>query len=499
MKPRRKRSHAHTHTTHADHAGFHRYLHAETPEEVSVPVLFYQRHRVFLRNQKRLRYVHTRRSLLSTVRRKRVLPFSFRRIYCAPVLPLSCAYRAHRLYLNHTQRACVQRRLRPVRHSHEERKKRLLPSSFRHVYIPEVIPESHAYRKHRAFRRNLLRHAGRHHQHRFNTYVPVPWRCAVVPAKTWIEKERPVQTIPVKKKKRWPLLLFAALLCLIPLVYFALQSEPEQIIADEGVPEFTEEEDPEKYLANADHEIVPLFQSLDELQEELSEELSQQEGDWALYLKRLDDGETIMINNHQMPSASLIKLFVAGRYEEAVMNHDIYPVEASDYWEEIMIRLSDNDAWVNLETYYGNNSYREGYMQTTAFAQKLGCTDSGRLIGAEHPWDDDADNLTSVRDIGYVLEEIYNGTYVNAEASARILSYMKDQYYRHKIPSGLPPEVLCANKTGELGYTQNDSAIIYGDKCTYILVIMSSDGPGDQEAFDEIGHLSEMIYTALNS
>ena len=244
-------------------------------------------------------------------------------------------------------------------------------------------------------------------------------------------------------------------------------------------------------------EELPIHNALGDLENQLRRYTDQLDGVWSVYVKDLSTGAYLSINNQQMYSASLIKLFSAGRYYEAAANGEIYRTEDSDYWLAAMIIWSDNDAWVELESYIGNYDYVAGLTSVTDFAARLGCTDTGRNVGAEEVWDYEADNFTSVEDVAYVLEEIYNRTYVSAEASQDILELMSMQEYIDKIPAGLPEGFEYANKTGELPGIQNDAAIIYGPDTDYIIVVMSYD-VYDEAAMEAIQQISGITAHALN-
>ena len=366
-----------------------------------------------------------------------------------------------------------------------------------------------ASRTHPAYLRNRSR-AYVPHKHRSHIRLPLRSRYSLKCAEPWREPVIPVlfaeKTVHSRTAKPLLVLLTAVFACLCFALPFAGKKSIENQEDDGEVSEeiiIEETEASSELTANniISRNILPYaghLRSLGKLQTVLEDELSAYEGDWSLYLKRLDDGETVIINSHQMPSASLIKLFTAGRYEQAVLNNEISSSYISEHYLQNMITYSGNDAWVNLETYIGHGSYRNGYTSVTEFAASIGCEDTGRLTGSAHPWDDDADNLTSVISTGYVLEQIYEGEYVSKEASEKILSYMKDQYYKHKIPAGVPDGIVTANKTGELSNVQNDAAIIYGENCTYILVIMSHNGPAESGSWQIIAGISAEIYDYLN-
>ena len=105
------------------------------------------------------------------------------------------------------------------------------------------------------------------------------------------------------------------------------------------------------------------------------------------------------------------------------------------------------------------------------------------------------ENYTSTRDCGRLLEEVLNGKYVSEKASERILTDLRDQQKRSKIPAGVPSGIETGNKTGELDNVDNDAAIIWSPNATYILVIMSSDTTG---RIAEIQKLSSMVYKSIN-
>ena len=233
----------------------------------------------------------------------------------------------------------------------------------------------------------------------------------------------------------------------------------------------------------------------DRVIESISEFLDEQSGKWGIYIKLLDTDQTITIDDHQMPSASLIKLFVAGCYLEETKEGRLTPDARSEQDLEMMITWSDNDAWEDLETIIGSGDYIKGLQKVTEFAEKHGYKNSGRLIGDETVFSENADNLTSPSDVGRLMEEIYRGTFVSEEASEKLLSLLKEQHIITKIPAGLPEGIESANKTGELIGIENDAAIVYGKNTDYILVIMTEE---NEVGTDPLSQLSALVYRELN-
>ncbi|MBQ8053826.1 MAG: N-acetylmuramoyl-L-alanine amidase [Lachnospiraceae bacterium] len=225
---------------------------------------------------------------------------------------------------------------------------------------------------------------------------------------------------------------------------------------------------------------------ISELEKELRDEIGKLEGKWSLYMKRLDTNETIGINeDEKMVAASLIKLFVAGEFytlcEKGELNVEDYSTQP-----DLMISVSDNDAantLINACTMEKVNEFSKeyGFNETELNRRML-------------EWNG-TENYTSARDCGVLLEEVLNGKYVSEAASERILTALKNQDRKGKIPAGVPFEVETGNKTGELDNVDNDAAIVWSPNATYILVIMSSDTYG---RIDEIRKLSSMVYKSIN-
>lgn len=224
---------------------------------------------------------------------------------------------------------------------------------------------------------------------------------------------------------------------------------------------------------------------MDELEKSLSEEIGRMGGKWSLYLKRLDTDQVIGINeNEKMVAASLIKLFVAGGFFKQAED-DILDADNYGSHPDTMISISDNGAANALINAVGMDSINE-------FAEANGFTSTE--INRRMLENNGTENYTSARDCGVMLEQVLEGSYVNKEASDRILNALKEQERTWKIPAGIPSEVETGNKTGELGYVDNDAAIVWAPNCTYILCIMSSDA-GNR--ISEIVHLSSMVYEAI--
>lgn len=231
-----------------------------------------------------------------------------------------------------------------------------------------------------------------------------------------------------------------------------------------------------------------------DLQKELTALLDKEDGDWSLWLYDLTENREFTYNNVQMPSASLMKLFVAGTYFDRVENDEL---ELTEYAEDnlySMLAHSSNDAWARMEEIIGYGNVYAAYGMINDFAEALGCTETGRFID---PDSSNGGNFTSVRDVGLVMKLLYEGNYVSKQCCDTILNALLQQKYIAKIPAGIPDdEAEVANKTGELIGAENDAAIVYGNKTDYILVIMSDNVEGEK-AREFIVNLSGMVFNTM--
>lgn len=216
-------------------------------------------------------------------------------------------------------------------------------------------------------------------------------------------------------------------------------------------------------------------------------------GEWAVYAKNLSSGTNVITynNSNKMPSASVIKLFIAAAAYEKADKDSSYSVNTSDMRD--MITVSSNEAANNLIEAVGKD-YINSYISSNGYTN----TELNRIFGITSFT---KDNYTSADDIGKLLENIYNNKCAGAD---KILDYMKQQERRGKIPQGISGDVTIANKTGELGSdypngpVENDAAIVYKENANYILVILSSNLGDNTKAIANINEISARVYNGID-
>lgn len=254
---------------------------------------------------------------------------------------------------------------------------------------------------------------------------------------------------------------------------------------------------------------------IENLEPKLSEMMEGFEGEWSIFVKNLDSGEEISINSQPMYSASLIKAFVlADSYKEmdTLKNNEGQKLKKEADSPEVkvklddllwnMIAVSDNESFNELVRLQSEKSdFKEGAQKINQYLEEEGYEDTSvqhTLAPSSSPSVGlGGKNTTSVKDCAALLERIYKGECVSEEASGEMLNILLEQEVDWKIPSGLDEDIKVANKTGETDTSQHDIAIVYGEKTTYILCIMSQNCP-EGSAINNIRDLSKMVYYYLN-
>lgn len=238
------------------------------------------------------------------------------------------------------------------------------------------------------------------------------------------------------------------------------------------------------------------------LEQALSSQISEYEGEWSVYVKNLSTDESFVLNDQPMKSASVMKLFIMGTVYKAFESGELERTEEIMSLMNKMVSYSDNASSNELLSRLGNGSYADGIAKVDAFIEEYGFSDltveyngfddSATIVNPEHF------NQVAAKDCGKLLEDIYRRTWVSRTVSNEIEDMLLAQQTRYKIPAGLPEGVLCGNKTGEMDTTENDAAIIYAEDCDYILVVLSNGWSSKDQAITRIQSVSSLVYDYLN-
>ena len=214
---------------------------------------------------------------------------------------------------------------------------------------------------------------------------------------------------------------------------------------------------------------------------------------YSIFVKDLKNGTTASVNaDRTMLSASLYKLFVAQRIYQMVDAGTLTYGQtagnesgsAIDRCLQIMINISDNACGRDLGSILGWSKQdsalkNAGYTNTT-------------LGNGDNP------QLTNSKDVGLLLEHLYNGTLMSPNATNRFIELLKDQRVNDRLPKGLPSGTVIAHKTGDLsGYT-HDAGIIYGEKTDFEVIVMSGPWASPENSKPAFGDLAGKLNSFFN-
>lgn len=239
--------------------------------------------------------------------------------------------------------------------------------------------------------------------------------------------------------------------------------------------------------------------SLKKLKTKLKKKIKSYRGTYSVYVKNLDTNEYLVINNKKMKPASLIKLYNMGTVYEQINKKKLKSSKTINAHLKSMITVSSNDSYNILLGKIGKGNTLKGINTVNKFCKAHGYKDTrcGATLTPSYCKQvyTGKSSLTTTRDCGHILEDIYRGNLVSESASKKMLNLLKKQTRKSKIPAGLPKGVKSANKTGEYSSRQHDAAIVFSKKADYIIVIMSE---GDPSSIGHIRTLSKTTYDYFN-
>lgn len=230
-----------------------------------------------------------------------------------------------------------------------------------------------------------------------------------------------------------------------------------------------------------------------ELQNILETWANEKDGDYGIVVRELDgirrygsyQGDKVFI------PASTYKLFVVYGVlhwvENGSLSIDTTVVGGKDVMaciDSLLLVSSDECAWPMGQLI--------GWPRLNDFLQEQGFKNTdinnydegGRFI---------KEKSSTAADKAEFVWRLANGKLLNDEYTELMLSKMKQQIWRQRIPAGVPEGIVVADKPGWLYDLENDTAIVYGKNSNYVVSIIS-DGAG----IDNVAGLSRVIYNYLN-
>jgi beta-lactamase class A len=252
------------------------------------------------------------------------------------------------------------------------------------------------------------------------------------------------------------------------------------------------------------------------LKKGIEHELKGFSGVAGVVVKDLDKNWEINANKGlRIPSASMVKIPIMMSYfyaanEKKLSLQDAVEIRNSDKVagsgalkfempgkaftiEELigrMITESDNTAANMLINRLGLDSLN-------AYFKKLGLknTNLSRKMMDFKERKQGVENYTTVGDISYLLEQLYRGRFLNAEASRQCIEILARQKMKDRIPKKLPAGIIVAHKTGLENFLCHDAGIVYTDKGNFLIAVLTKHrNRTAQEAKSAIADISLLTY-----
>lgn len=223
------------------------------------------------------------------------------------------------------------------------------------------------------------------------------------------------------------------------------------------------------------------------------------DGTFSVYVEDLTCGLSFSINNYPMYPSSVAKVFIMGAVYEQIEEGNLEMTDSIMSYLENMIIYSDNYSANELILTLG------GHDAVNDFCDKYGYNDTTQYHGyapADNsylvPWIDGLDNVSTAKDIGSFLSDLYKGNIVSAKASSEMIELLKRQYWVNKIPALLPEGTVVANKTGEAGVHFRDGGIVYSPNNDYVISILFDSNYTAEDTYNKFAEVSKIVYDGFN-
>lgn len=243
------------------------------------------------------------------------------------------------------------------------------------------------------------------------------------------------------------------------------------------------------------------------LSEVIQNNLSDQKGNYGVYIENLATGDKYGLNeNESFPAASLYKLYLMA----AVMKE----IEAGSITLDSKISFTKShliDVFGGVD--FGYEDREENIVYTVEEAmQRVGRISdnfAAIMLAEKIGWNkvqnmtDDLGGVstkikspitTTAYDIGSFFKLLYEGKVVSPDSSDKIKEFLLLSNINNRLPAKLPEGVKTVHKTGELSRVRHDAGIVYLEGKPYVIVLMSKDLEYEDDGVELLAEISKDVY-----
>ncbi len=274
--------------------------------------------------------------------------------------------------------------------------------------------------------------------------------------------------------------------------------------------------------------LVSCSSPSEKLRNDIVQELSKQEGEFAVAFKDLTTGEELLIHEHDkfhaastMKTPVMVEIFrqaAEGRFAitdsiliknefKSIVDSTLYSLNPQDdsepeIYKAVGTRKSIYSVMYDMIIASSNLATNilidlVDARKVTATMRQMGMNDIEVLRGVE---DNKAfklglNNTVTAYDLMLLFEKIGKGEAVSPEACDEMIKILVDQRFNEIIPGLLPKEIKVAHKTGWIVGLHHDSGLVMlPDGRRYVLVLLSKNLKDEGSAVAAMARVSRMIY-----
>lgn len=254
------------------------------------------------------------------------------------------------------------------------------------------------------------------------------------------------------------------------------------------------------------------FKSND-LSEIVNENLPGNNGQYAVYIEDLSDGENYSLRSlDSVTAASLYKLFLLAAALKEIEDGNLkLEGQLSISKQELIKNLGEDEFGIEDLPNQIEFSIQEALERVGRISDNFAAIMLGNKIGWEKVQqmvsDLGAKNTsikdpiqTSAEDIALFFKKLYRKEIVSVKVSEELEKYLALNQFNDRIPAGVPKDTRVIHKTGELAGVRHDAGIVYLTNLTnksnksYVIVLLSKDLQYEDEGVEALARISQRVY-----